>query len=165
MRAVWLLASVLAVCSASYCVAQTPASKPIHCSVQTPLPVTEADLAFSSGDFAGAEKQFAAQLGSSPNVANHAGLIKSQLEQNKLAEALSSAEKAQAALGQSAEAQNLLGDVYLRSARIPEALAAFKKALAIDPCSGQAHFGLGRNRRTQLGPRKRPHMSSTLRTS
>jgi len=153
MRTVWLLAPVLAPVLASVfgfscasdCAAQAPASKPIHCSVQKPSPASAADTLFYSGDFAGAEKAYTVLLATSANAANYAGLIRSQLEQDKLAEALSSAEKAQTALpGQPAEAQSLLGDVDLRAGRIPEALEAYKKALELDQCSGRGHFGLGR---------------------
>lgn len=143
MRIVWLFTSTLCASFVPYCAAQTAAAKPIHCSVQKPVPETEADHLFASGDFAGAEKKFSEQLAATSGVMNYSGLIESQLEQGKLPEALASAQKAQTAV-QPAEGQNLLGEVYLRSGKIPDALTAFKKALELDQCSGRGHYGLGR---------------------
>ncbi len=129
--------------------AQTVAKPPtqeasIHCFVHPVGEVSDADRALVGGDPARAEGLYATRLTGPAALAASAGLVKSQMEQNKLAEALSSAHAAAGAMSSSAEAQVLVGDVLLRSGHIPEASAAFSAALSLDPCSPRAQFGVGR---------------------
>lgn len=149
MRALPLYAIGLCAFFASNCLSQAPSSqaqKPgqVHCSIEKPTAITDADRAYAGGDAAAAETLYAAQVAASPATASYAGLVRAQLEQNKLTEALASAQKAASAAPASAEAESLVGDALLRSGMIGEALTAYRKALALDQCSPRAHFGLGR---------------------
>jgi hypothetical protein len=116
---------------------------PVKCKVQAPQPAGEADQAFAAGDPARAETLYRAKSGT-PDLVSYTGIVRSQLEQNKLSEALATAQAAAAAIPSAAEAQALVGDVYTRSGQIPEASAAYAKGLALDQCSARAHFGIGR---------------------
>lgn len=130
--------------AASACIAQTSSPKQVRCSLQKPVPLSEADHTFLTGDAVHAEALFTAQVAASPTTANYSGLVKSQLEQNKLSEALATAQKAAIAAPNSAEAQSLVGDVQQRSGFVKEALTAYRRALDLDQCSARAHFGYGK---------------------
>jgi tetratricopeptide (TPR) repeat protein len=123
-------------------IAQSP--KPVRCAVQAPTPVTDADRSFIAGDAAKSEALYTAQLAASPTVASYAGLVRSQLQQNKLTEGLATAQHAASALPASADAQALIGDALTRAGQIPEASDAYSKALTLSQCSPRAHFGVGR---------------------
>ena len=124
---------------------QAPAGQSLTCSVRPPAPASDASRAFNAGDFANAQTLYAASIAAKPSVLDYEGLVHSQLEANQLPEALASANAAIAALPASAaDMQALLGDVLLRSGKIPEASAAYTKALGIDRCSARAHFGFAR---------------------
>jgi Flp pilus assembly protein TadD len=141
LRILCLLLCCGIACSLS---AQTPQPGGLRCMVQ-PMPVpTDADRAFSSGDAKRAESLYAAQLAGSATLANYAGVVRIQLDQSKLREALATAQDAVAANPTSAAAHSLVGDVLLRSGHIPDATAAFSKALTIDPCFARAQFGISR---------------------
>lgn len=127
--------------------AQTPA-KPaadgkVHCSIQAPPAPGEALTALVSGNIKRAETLYAAEVASSPAPAAYAGLARSQLAANELPQALSTAKSALAATPTSAQIQALTGDVLLRSGQIPEAAAAYTRALALDGCSARGHLGMG----------------------
>ena len=107
-------------------------------------PPTDADLALAAGDWSRAETLYQAHLSSARTIANFAGLTKSRLSQNKMAEALETAQAAASALPTSAEAQTLIGDVLFREGQIPAASLAFSNAISLDPCSARAQFGIGR---------------------
>jgi Flp pilus assembly protein TadD len=126
------------------CIAQTIPSQPVHCSVQQNTPATEADNAFAAGDFAKAEALYKAQIAAAPVAVAFAGLVHSQLEQDKFAEASASTALAASALPKSGDALALKGDVLLRAGQIPQSFTAYTQALAVDPCSPQAHLGVGR---------------------
>ena len=115
----------------------------LTCSL-APVANTEADKALATGDSAHAEALFTAQLTTAPNAANFSGLVHAQLDQDKLPEALASAQHAVDTLGNNAAAQALLGDAFLRSGQITEASGAYQKALNMDRCSAPAHFGVAR---------------------
>ncbi len=108
------------------------------------LPNSAADQAFVAGDSAGAENLFNAQLAAASSPANYAGLIRVQLDENKLPEALGSAHRAVAAFPASAEVQTSLGDALMRSGDVPAASEAYAKAISLDRCNARAHFGLAR---------------------
>jgi tetratricopeptide (TPR) repeat protein len=97
-----------------------------------------------AGDWAKAESLYSAQLVGPAAQANYAGAVRSELAQNKLTEALATAQRATAATPTFADAQALMGDVLLRSGQIAEAAAAYTKAVQINPCTARAQFGLGR---------------------
>jgi tetratricopeptide (TPR) repeat protein len=121
-----------------------PADGKIHCSLQAPPAPGEALNALVSGNTERAETLYAAQVTSSPTPAAYAGLIRAQLAGNNLSAALASAKSALAAAPTSAEVQASTGDVLLRSGQIPEAAAAYSRALALDACSARGHLGKGR---------------------
>jgi tetratricopeptide (TPR) repeat protein len=142
-----LLAAVLFL--PSIAPAQTPSNShpaadgKVHCSIQPPPAPGEALNALIAGKPEQAETLYAAQVVSSPTPAASYGLARAQLAQNKLTQALSTAKAALAATPTSADVQALTGDVLLRSGQIPEAGAAYTRALAIDGCSARGHYGLG----------------------
>ncbi len=115
----------------------------LQCTI-TPFPHSEADLAYASGNPIRAEELFTAQLTAAPTPANYSGLVKSQLDQNHLPEALTTAQRAIVALPNSADAQALLGDALARFGQIPEAFDAYANALVLNRCSARAHAGVAR---------------------
>jgi tetratricopeptide (TPR) repeat protein len=148
------LVVVAALCLPSVALCQTaaqntPASHPpaadgkVHCSIQAPPAPGEALNSLVSGNTERAETLYAAQVASSPVPAAYAGLVRAQLAGNRLSAALSTAKSALAAKPTSAEVQALTGDVLLRSGQIPEAAAAYSRALALDGCSARGHLGMG----------------------
>jgi hypothetical protein len=126
------------------CLAQTPASTQNVKCITVAIPNTPADQAFVSGDSSKAEALFTSQLQSAPTDVNFAGLVRAQLEQNKLPEALSSAQKAVASLPKSADALATLADAQLRSGKPIDAFITYAKAITLDSCSAHAHFGFAR---------------------
>jgi tetratricopeptide (TPR) repeat protein len=134
----------LCVSLALACASHLAISQSAHCSVQPEAPATDADKAFASGNFSAAEPLFAAQISAAPSPAAYLGLVRAQLEQNKLKDASSSAERAAAAFPKSGDALALGGEVLFRSGEVQPAFAAFAKALTADPCSPQAHLGAAR---------------------
>jgi tetratricopeptide (TPR) repeat protein len=122
--------------------AQAPAKQ--HCSVEPARALTDADNAYIAGNASAAEALWTAQLTSSPSLVSYAGVIRSQLQQNKLDEGLTTSKAVIAAFPNSSEAYTLAGDVLIRVGHIPEASIAFSKALSLDQCSARAHLGWGR---------------------
>jgi tetratricopeptide (TPR) repeat protein len=120
----------------------TPARQ--HCSVQPAHAATDADKSFAGGDASKAEALWNAQLTPTPSPAIYAGIIRAQLQQDKLSQALASAKADVAAFPTDAEPYASIGDVLLRLGQIPEASAAYAKALALNQCSPRAHFGWSR---------------------
>ncbi len=114
----------------------------IHCTILVAAPLTDADRAFIAGDFAKAETLYSAQLSGPTAIANYSGVIRAQLAQNKLAEALATAQHATAI--PPAAAQALLGDVQFRSGKVDDAASAYSKAVSADPCWARGQYGLGR---------------------
>ncbi len=121
-----------------------PAATQLHCSIQPAPAASDARTALVGGDFAKAEVLYSAQISASPTAASYAGLVRVQLQANKLPEAMATAQAAATALPTSALAQDLLGDVYLRSGQFAQAADTYKKALTLDPCSARGHFGIAR---------------------
>jgi tetratricopeptide (TPR) repeat protein len=115
----------------------------VHCTIQPPPAPSEALTALVAGNTDRAETLYAAQVASSPTPAAYAGLARAQLAADKLPQALSTAKSALAFAPTSADVQSLTGDVLLRSGQIPEAGAAYTRALAIDGCSARGHYGMG----------------------
>jgi tetratricopeptide (TPR) repeat protein len=114
------------------------------CAVQPAPPVTEGDQAFAAGKFAKAESLYMAAIASAPSIAAYDGLMRVQLEQNKLTDGISTAQKAAAAMPASADAQALSGLALLRDGQISEASGALTKAFGLDHCSALALYGLGK---------------------
>lgn len=131
----------LLLCSPLPVLAQTAPA--LQCTI-APARASEADRAFAAGNPVSAEQLFTTQLATAPTPANYAGLVTAQLDQNHLPEALATAQRAAAALPASADAQALVGHALARAGQVPEAFAAYTRALALDRCSSLAHAGLGR---------------------
>jgi tetratricopeptide (TPR) repeat protein len=111
--------------------AAAAAAGKVYCSIQAPPAPGEALNALVSGNMGRAETLYAALVASSQSPAAYAGLVRVQLAGNELSSALSTAKSALAAKPTSAEVQALTGDVLLRSGLIPEAAAAYSRALSL----------------------------------
>jgi hypothetical protein len=122
---------------------QPATAQGLKCTIAV-LSKTPADQAFNAGDSVQAESLAAAQIATTPTAASFAVLVHAQLDQNKLTEAIASANSAVTALPRSAEALTLLGDAYVRSGQIPEAANVYVKAIALDRCSANARFSFAR---------------------
>jgi len=111
--------------------------------IHLPRP-TPAEIALHNNP-AEAETLYSAALEKTPNdEASLSGLILSQLYQDHLSAALSSAENATKRLPNSALLQVNLGEVHFRQARLPEARAAFARAQALGPCTPRLYFAESR---------------------
>ena len=119
---------------------QATAAKLATCAVQTHAAASDADRAFAAGDFAKAESLSA----SASTIPAFTTLVRSQIELDKTADALASAQKAVAALPTSGDAEALLGEALLRNGQIAEAQAAFNKGYTTDHCSALAVYDIGR---------------------
>ena len=114
------------------------------CPVQSRPAVTPADRALASGNLSSAQSLFSLQTASAPTLSNYSGLVRSELEANRLPEALATAQLAAAALPRSGDAESLIGDALLRASQITEASAAYDQAIHLDRCSARALLGIGR---------------------
>jgi len=119
-------------------------AKPAACPVQPARTFTEADHILATGDAPRAESLFRQQLAATPSVANYAGIVHSLLDENKLPEAIAQAQAAATALPTSGDAQALVGEALARAGQVPEAAAAYAKAITLDRCSVPAHLGMGK---------------------
>jgi hypothetical protein len=115
----------------------------VTCSIANPAK-TDADRLFAGGKFAEAEGLYTQQVSTSPSEAAWRGLVHTEIELNKVPEALAAAARANAAMPQSAAMRVLTGDAELRAGHLDEASAAYADARALDPCSAAAHFGTAR---------------------
>ena len=116
----------------------------VVCKATPPSAPTEASRAYARGDFARAEALYDAQRTSAPTEAAFAGLVDSQLQQDKVDQAIATAKSAVAALPNSAEALAVLGDAQFRASHLDDARDAFVAARKLDSCSARAHFGVAR---------------------
>jgi predicted aspartyl protease len=104
-------------------------------------PPSEGDEALWRGRYDEAEKYFASLPASS---AATAGMVRTQLGQHKLKEALVLAEKEVAAHPNDALLQDVLGEVRFRRGEVVEAAEAFNRSIKLDPCLGRTHYDAGR---------------------
>ena len=104
-----------------------------------------ADQLYTTGKFAEAADSYQAILKTDPKlVAAQAGLIRSLLREQKVDDAQTAATSALAAQPNSPPLLAVMGDVDFRLAQMPEAEAAYHKALQIDPKQVRAYLGLAR---------------------
>ena len=104
-----------------------------------------ADQLYTTGKFAEAADSYQAILKTDPKlVAAQVGLIRSLLREQKVDDALAAATSALAAQPNSPPLLAAMGDVDFRLAQMPEAEAAYHKALQIDPKQVRAYLGLAR---------------------
>jgi hypothetical protein len=138
-----LLCAGLLCLAAPLCAQSAAAPGGVTCSLPS-HPKTDADKAFAAEHFAEAEALYTTQLSASPSEAAWIGLVHSQIEQDKVMDALANARRATAALPKSAAMLALTGDAELRAAHIDEANAAYAQARTMDPCLAAAHYGVAR---------------------
>ncbi|HEX8422569.1 MAG TPA: tetratricopeptide repeat protein, partial [Pyrinomonadaceae bacterium] len=99
---------------------------------------------FMSGDYAGAARELEAALALAPadyDAAYTLGLA--HLKQRQFAEARRVYERLVAALGERPQLRVLTGRAYRETGFLPEAIAEFKKAAALDPRFPRVHYHLG----------------------
>jgi hypothetical protein len=87
--------------AAPLCAQSVPKPGAVTCMIAA-HPKTDADRAFAAGHFSDSEGLYTQQLAASPSEGAWAGLVHAQIEQNKVADALTSANRAIAALPASA---------------------------------------------------------------
>jgi tetratricopeptide (TPR) repeat protein len=105
--------------------------------------LSQADQLYEAGRFAEAQAAYKAVLKTDPNsAAAQAGLVRSQLRQEKIDEARETVNKAVAAQPNSAVLQSALGDVQFRFAQMGEAEASYIKAKKLDPKEVHSYLGL-----------------------
>ena len=114
-----------------------------HCELEHFVP-NEADRAFLSRDYVSAEGLYRKMLADTPSEAATVGIVRSELAQRKLADALETAEKASAAAPESAVLMDALGEARLQRGEVDEAVTALNRALALDVCVARVHFDMGR---------------------
>lgn len=104
-----------------------------------------ADQLYTTGKFAEAADSYQALLKTDAKlVAAQAGLIRCLLREQKVDDAQATATSALAAQPNSPPLLAVMGDVDFRLAQMPEAEAAYRKALQIDPTQVRAYLGLAR---------------------
>jgi tetratricopeptide (TPR) repeat protein len=104
-----------------------------------------ADQLYTTGRFAEAADNYQAILKTDPKlVAAQAGLIRSLLREQKVDDAQTAATSALAAQPNSPPLLAVMGDVDFRLAQMPEAEAAYRKSLQLDPKQIRAYLGLAR---------------------
>ena len=135
--------AVLFLFSATCSLAQTTAAA-ITCAPHAPPSQTEATRALAAADYGQAETLFTAQLAATPSEAAYAGLVQSQIELNKVTEALATAKQSVTAYPASAKTQTALGDAEFRASNLDAARDAYLAARKLDPCFARAHFGSAR---------------------
>jgi tetratricopeptide (TPR) repeat protein len=115
-----------------------------HCELEH-FVANEADRAFVAQNYPAAEALYRKMLvetpGSEPVTA---GVVRSELAQWKLTDALEMAIKASAAAPQSTVLMDVLGEVRLQRGEVDEAVTALNRALAMDACVARVHFDMGR---------------------
>jgi len=107
--------------------------------------LSAADQLFRSGKFADAADKYQSILKSDPKlVLAQAGLVRSELRQEKVDDAFASATAFLGAQPDSAPLLAAMGDVQFRLAKMAEAETSYRNALKADPKDVQARLGLAR---------------------
>jgi len=107
--------------------------------------LSAADQLYRSGKFAEAADKYQSVLKADPKlVLAQAGLVRSELRQEKVDDAFASATTYLAAQPNSAPLLAAMGDVQFRLAKMAEAETAYLNALKADPKNVQARLGLAR---------------------
>jgi hypothetical protein len=135
---------IVACCSCAY--AQAPARA--NCTVSNDTFATPADDAFRRGDFAQADTLYRAELDKAKSVETSARLVRTLVAEDKLDEALKSAQQNVQLAPQSAVAATALGETQYRRGDLIQASSSFQHALALDPCYGRAHYDMARYMQT-----------------
>jgi Flp pilus assembly protein TadD len=125
------------------CMLQQPANaqdKPRRtCSVVTSRVLSKADEALAAENFAEAESLYTAMPASSGATV---GIVRAQLGQAKLREALALALKESAANPNDALLLDALGEVRFRRGEVQEAALALNRSAALDLCAARTHYDI-----------------------
>lgn len=114
-----------------------------RCSIEHAIP-SEADKALTRQDFVQAETLYRAQMDGAEASAAVVGVVRSELGQIKLAEALALAMKETAAHPKDALLQMALGEVRLRRGEVVEAANALTLSQRLDLCLARGHYDVAR---------------------
>jgi tetratricopeptide (TPR) repeat protein len=126
----------------------TPGVWAVSCPVAPVAAPSEAKLAFLARDYDKALSLYQAQLGKPPNNPEAiAGTVETLLRQQKVADALDTAQKADAADPHSAVILTALAAAQYRAGVPWQAWDTTRSALAADPCYPLAHLWLAREAR------------------
>jgi tetratricopeptide (TPR) repeat protein len=131
--------------SGSACVAQTSeAALPAGCKVNAAGP-SDAEAALYVEDWSKAARLYRVmQQQDAGSLEAQAGLVRVQLGEGKIADALKAATDLAKATPQSVVAETVLGETYLRRGEIDMASPILTKALSLDPCYGRARLEAAR---------------------
>jgi hypothetical protein len=141
MRTKLLLGAMLSMSTASI-LAQNPApSAPKTCPVTHAPAPSDADQALAKATPEAAERLYAAMPPSSNTTA---GIVRAQLAQRKLDEALALIQKENAAHPNDPVLLDVLGEVRFRRGEVVEAAQAYNQALKLDVCNARAHYDASR---------------------
>jgi predicted aspartyl protease len=132
------------VCLLCLFTAASPAARAVSCAVTTET-ASDARIALLHGDYSKALSLYQAQLAQSPNnPVAMAGEVEALLRQQKIAEALDTAEKGAATDPHSAEVLTALAAAQYRAGLPWKAWDTSTTALAADPCYPLIHLWLAR---------------------
>ena len=146
---------LLAICASATMLAQnaTTADSKAPATAPAPTPVAGANIdalrsaqaLLHKGKYLEAAKAFQALVDQEPSSAEaRAGLMRSLLNLRRFPEALSTGEKAVAALPSSALVRATFGDVNFRMGQMSEAEQAWEASLRLDPNSARGLYGMYR---------------------
>lgn len=132
-----LLASAQSVAGvASHAQTATPHS----CHTQ-PYDPSAGDMALLSENYGAAETAYRTELASNPkSTAALNGLVRTMLEQQKLAEALDLTLESLAAQPNNPVLLDALGATRFRRGEVAEAVTAFNQSMQLDPCNASTYF-------------------------
>lgn len=124
--------------------AQTTATGSSGCKADN-APVSDAEAALFLEDWGRASRLYRATLATNPkDLTALTGLVRVQLGQGNIADALKDATTLTTTHPDAGIAQEALGETYLRRGEISAALPVISRALSLDPCSARAHLLEGR---------------------
>jgi tetratricopeptide (TPR) repeat protein len=119
--------------------AQSNGSTAKNCSVQHIGTPSAGDLAMTADKFAEAETAYRAEQQKTPTTEVSAKLVRSLIAQNKLDDALKTAQDTQQAHPQDSYAIMSLGEVHYRLSQMDQAATFFQRAAMLDTCNARAH--------------------------
>lgn len=115
-----------------------------HCELEH-FVANDADRAFVAQNYPAAEALYRKMLAETPgSEPASAGVVRSELAQWKLTDALEIATKASEAAPQSTVLMDVLGEARLQRGEVDAAVLALNRALAMDACVARVHFDMGR---------------------